>query len=119
MKILCIDDDDDIVGLLDNVLSASGHQVTVCLNGLDGISIIQKEDYNLIFLDLRMPGLSGEDVIDTLDKEGLIAFNNIVVLSADNLDDEKILNFKQKGIKDALQKPIRLEKLLEVVKRFE
>jgi len=119
MKILCIEDDDDIAGLFDNILTANGHQVTISLNGIDGLSLIQKEDFNLIFLDLRMPGFSGENVIDSLDKDGLIAFNNIVILSADSLGETKILEFKQKGIKDILQKPIRLEKILEIVGKYE
>lgn len=119
MKILCIDDDLEITKLLDNVLSANGHKVTICLNGVDAISLIKKEDFNLIFLDLRMPEFSGHDVIDQLGREELISHNNIVVLSADYLEDSEILEYKQKGIKEILQKPIRLELLLEVVKGYE
>ena len=119
MKILCVDDDVDITTLLDNVLSANGHKVTICLNGVDAISLIEKEDFNLIFLDLRMPGFSGYDVIDHLDKEEMISHNNLVILSAEYLEDSKTSEYKKKGIKEILQKPIRLELLLEVVKGYE
>ena len=119
MKILCVDDDEDIAILLDNVLSANEHIVTICNNGVDALSLIEKENFNLILLDLQMPGLSGKDVLDSLEKNGLIEQNNIVILSAENLDKLEILEFMKKGIKEILQKPIRLERLLEVVKIFE
>ncbi|MDH3277648.1 MAG: response regulator [Nitrosopumilus sp.] len=119
MKILCVDDDEDIALLLDSVLSANEHKVTICNNGVDALSLIEKENFNLILLDLQMPGLTGKDVINSLEKDRLIELNNIVILSAENLEESETLEFTQKGIKEILQKPIRLEKLLETVKNFE
>ncbi|MDH3677097.1 MAG: response regulator [Nitrosopumilus sp.] len=119
MKILCVDDDEDIATLLDNVLSSDGHLVTTCHNGVDALSVIKKEDFNLIFLDLQMPGLTGKDVIESLDKDGFLGQNNIVILSANDLAESEILEFTQKGIKEILQKPVRLDSLVEVVKLFE
>ena len=119
MKILCVDDDEDIATLLDNVLSANNHRVTICHNGVDALSLIQKEDFNLILLDMQMPGLSGKEVINSLEKDEILGINKIVILSANDLEESEILEFKQRGVKEILQKPIRLEKLLEIVKIFE
>jgi len=119
MKILCVDDDADITTLLDNILSSEGHYVKTCLNGVDALSLITKDEFNLIFLDLQMPGLSGKEVIDSLDRDGLLGQNKIAVFSANDLDESEILKFKQKGIKEILQKPIHLEGILDVVKKFE
>lgn len=119
MKILCVEDDEDISILMDNILSANGHYVTTCDNGIDGLSLIQKEDFNLILLDLRMPGFSGKNVINSLVKNGSITHHNIVILSADALEESEESSLKQKGVKEILQKPIRMERLLEVVKKFE
>ena len=66
MKILCVDDDVDIATLMDNVLSANGHYVTTCNSGADALAAISDNDFNLIFLDLEMPHISGREVIDSL-----------------------------------------------------
>jgi DNA-binding response OmpR family regulator len=119
MKILCVEDDVDIATLLDNVLSGNGHSVTTCHNGADGLSLIEKNDFNLILLDLEMPELSGKDVIDNLEKDDLLSQNNIVILTANDLDESEILEFKKKGISEIFQKPMNLEGILDVVKKFE
>ncbi len=119
MKILCVEDDIDIATLLDNVLSSDGHYVTICHNGEDALALVEKENFNLIFLDLQLPQLSGKEVINSLAQNGLLADNNIVILSAIDMADSEILEFKQKGIKGFLQKPMSLEGIFDVVKKFE
>jgi len=119
MKILCVDDDVDIATLLDNILSSEGHQVTTCHNGVDALDLITKNDFNLILLDLQMPGLSGKEVIDSLAKDGSLGQNKIVIFSANDLEESEILEYNQKGIKEILQKPINLEGILDLVKKFE
>ena len=119
MKILCVDDDEDIATLFDNILSANGHVVTTSYNGVDALSLIEREDFNLILLDLEMPGLSGKQVIDSLHKDGLLERNEIVILSANDLSEAEILEFKQKGIEEIFQKPMQLERILDVVRKFE
>ncbi len=119
MKILCVEDDIDIATLLDNVLSSDGHYVTICDNGKDALSLVEKENFNLILLDLQLPQLSGKEVINSLAQNGLLADNNIVILSAIDIAESEILEFKQKGIKGFLQKPMSLEGIFDVVKKFE
>jgi CheY-like chemotaxis protein len=93
--------------------------VTTSHNGVDALSEIEREDFNLILLDLEMPGLSGKQVIDSLHKDGLLERNEIVILSANDLSESEILEFKQKGIEEIFQKPMQLERILDVVKKFE
>ncbi len=119
MKILCVEDDIDIATLLDNVLSSDGHYVTICHNGEDALALVEKENFNLIFLDLQLPQLSGKEVINSLAQNGLLADNNIVILSASDMTESEILEFEQKGIKGFLQKPMSLEGIFDVVKKFE
>ncbi len=119
MKILCVEDDIDIATLLDNVLSSDGHYVTICDNEKDALALVEKENFNLIFLDLQLPQLSGKEVINSLAQNGLLADNNIVILSASDMTESEILEFEQKGIKGFLQKPMSLEGIFDVVKKFE
>ena len=119
MKILCVEDDVDIATLMDNVLSASGHYATVCHNGVEAVSLCKSEGFNLIFLDLGIPELSGREVIEKLEKDGFLNDQKIVILTANDLTNEEIQYFNEKGITEILQKPISLEKILESVKKYE
>lgn len=119
MKILCVEDDVDIATLLDNVLSANGHIVTACHSGADALSLIQNQDFNLIFLDLEMPEISGRDVINSLSKDDLLSHNNIVILTANELDEQERSKLEQQGIREILQKPMSLDGIMGVVKKFE
>ncbi len=119
MKILCVEDEVDLATLMDNVLSSDGHFVTTCHDGEEALSLITKEEFNLIFLDLEIPKLSGKQVIDSLKNDGLTEINNIVILSANDLEQSEIQEFNQKGIKNYLQKPVSMEEILNEVKKFE
>ena len=119
MKILCVEDEVDLAILMDNVLSSDGHLITTCHDGEEAISLITKEDFNLIFLDLEIPKLSGKQVIDSLKNDGLVEINNIVILSANDLEESEIQEFNQKGVKNYLQKPVSMDEILKEVKKFE
>ena len=119
MKILCVEDDLDIATLLDNVLSANGHYVSTCHDGLEAVNQIENEEYNLIFLDLGIPELSGNEVIEKLEQDGFLENQNIIILSANDLTQNELQNYSKKGIKEVLQKPVTLEQILESVNKFE
>ena len=119
MKILCVDDDADIATLMDNVLSANGNFVTTCNGGADALTQIQHNDFNLIFLDLEMPEMSGRDVIDSLSESGIVDLNKIVILTANDLEEQEQRKYEKLGIQEILQKPMSLDGILETVKKFE
>jgi len=60
--ILIIDDEAPILKLLSKVLSREGYRIDTAENGEEGIKKIESNDYNLILTDIKMPGISGEQV---------------------------------------------------------
>lgn len=64
IKILIVDDEKPICDLIDLNLSASGYHCTSIQNGLDAIDLIEKEPFDLILLDIMLPGADGYDVIE-------------------------------------------------------
>ena len=64
IKILIVDDEKPICDLIDLNLSASGYHCTSVQNGLDAIDLIEKEVFDLILLDIMLPGADGYDVIE-------------------------------------------------------
>lgn len=61
-KILIIDDETEILKILSEVLSRKGYHIDTAETGEEGILKIEANDYNLILTDLKMPGISGNQV---------------------------------------------------------
>ncbi len=118
MKILCIDDNLDITELLDKILTSKGHQVTVCNDGKKGLELIKKDNSDVVLLDMAMPKFSGEDVINALSKNELEK-SNLLIFTASSISDAKIKEYEQGGIKGCVRKPVRVEELVNTLKKFE
>lgn len=68
LSILVVDDESNLCVLLDGFLSRAGHDVKSITSGKEAIELIKSEEFDLVLSDLVMPGLSGYDVIQALDK---------------------------------------------------
>ncbi|MDO4304230.1 MAG: response regulator transcription factor [Bacillota bacterium] len=64
IKILIVDDEKPICDLIDLNLSASGYHCTAVQDGLEAIEMIEKEKYDLILLDIMLPGADGYDIME-------------------------------------------------------
>ena len=61
-KILVIDDDDTICSLFKDTLEEAGHTVTTVNESSKGLELVKSQDYDLVFLDLKMPGMNGAEL---------------------------------------------------------
>lgn len=116
MKILVIDDDKTLTSMLSKFFNFQGHNTVVLNDPWDGLDRIQKEHFDVILLDICMPEFSGDQIIKTLATNEILQDQNIFVLSA-NLGHKFIIKdlLRRKGISGCLEKPIDLDKLLEVI----
>jgi len=71
MKILGIDDNEDLLELCETYLNSVGHEFTGINNGREGLQAIKDKKFDVVLLDLSMPEFSGADVIDALVKEDI------------------------------------------------
>ena len=60
--VLVIDDDDTICSLFKDTLEDAGHKVTTVNSSSEGLELVKKGDYDLVFLDLKMPGMDGAEL---------------------------------------------------------
>ena len=118
MKILIIDDNEDIAKMFSNYMTLKGHLCSVVNDGRIGLDLIDNQTFDAVILDLAMPEFSGRDVIDALHKSGKIKNQNIVTLTASiiSYDDESML--KRKGVRLCLKKPIDPDVLLNHIVQF-
>jgi len=65
-KVLCVEDEFFIGELYERALKKAGYQVTNALNGNDGLKLAQTDQYDIILLDLMMPGLTGIEILRVL-----------------------------------------------------
>ena len=96
MKILIIDDDKTLTSMLSKFFNFQGHPTVVINDPGDGLDRIQKEQFDVILLDICMPEFSGDQIIKTLATNEVLQDQNIFILSA-NLGSEFL-------IKDMLRK---------------
>lgn len=112
-KILVIDDEPDIGWLFSKILSEEGYQVLISLNGEEGISKIKKEQPDLVFLDLKLPGKDGIEIlkeIRTFDKDLLV----IVLTAYETV--KTAVEAMRLGAYDYLSKPVNIEKIKTTLK---
>ena len=66
LKVLCVEDEYFISELYDRALRKAGYDVTNSLNGTDGLKLAQTNAYDIILLDLMVPGLTGMEILRIL-----------------------------------------------------
>jgi signal transduction histidine kinase/CheY-like chemotaxis protein len=69
LRILVVDDDEDICDILDKSLSRSGHTVKTVDNGEEALGLIKSEKYDLVLTDMAMPDVSGHKIIKSLNEK--------------------------------------------------
>ncbi len=119
MNILGIDDNADLLQLSEIALTSGGHEYNGVDRGIDGVEEIRNGNYDLVLLDLSMPEMSGLDVIDVLEKEGILNKQKIVVFTASPPTDEEVKTLLDRGIHSVIKKPLDVDVLLDHVEKIE
>ncbi|MBE6240811.1 MAG: sigma-54-dependent Fis family transcriptional regulator [Bacteroidales bacterium] len=113
MKILVIDDERSIRNSLKEILIDEGYEVEVAENGVQGLSMVEKEKYDVIFCDIKMPEMDGMEVLDKLMQMGIDA---AVVMISGHGDIDTAVESIKKGAFDFIQKPLDLNRILITIK---
>jgi DNA-binding response OmpR family regulator len=67
--VLVVDDDPDLLEYVAEVLRLSGYRVVTALDGIRGLDMLGRERPDLVLLDIMLPGLSGDEILDRLAAE--------------------------------------------------
>ncbi|MBK3493488.1 response regulator transcription factor [Viridibacillus sp. YIM B01967] len=111
-RILIIEDDQEISKLLSVMLTTASTDTVLAYSGTEGLLQLQTTSFDLIVLDLMLPGKSGEELIEEIREESSIP---IIVISA-KVDIENKVNVLKMGADDYITKPFNQQ---EVVARVE
>ena len=114
-KILIVEDEKSISNILGNILSdeIQGSEITIAENGLDAYKLIEKNDFDLIISDIKMPKLSGNEL---LTQSLSIKPESVFLMISGHADIETAVSCLKNGAYDFISKPIDINRLITSVK---
>jgi len=113
MRVLIVEDERKVAGFLARALRENAYAVDVVDTGEEGLDLALDKNYDLVLLDVRLPGLSGIEVCKRLRREGVQT--PILMLTARSLVEQRVEGLDA-GADDYLTKPFALTELLARVR---
>lgn len=106
-RLLIIEDDVNINEMLQEAFGKKGYEVVSAYSGTEGILRIEKETYQMVILDLMLPGMNGQQVLKNIREKSNVP---VIVLSAKDELDTKV-DLLMSGASDYMTKPFELKEL--------
>jgi DNA-binding NtrC family response regulator len=113
MKILVVDDERAIRNSMKEILMDEGYEVDLAEDGPTAVEAAEKTRYDVIFCDIKMPGMEGTEVLDKLTSEGV---DSAIVMISGHGDIDTAVECIKKGAFDFIQKPLDLNRILITIK---
>jgi signal transduction histidine kinase/DNA-binding response OmpR family regulator len=107
-RVLIVDDEADVLDLCRRILVSKGYQVTTASNGLEAIDLAQRENFDLLLTDIKMPGMTGLEIAQALKKSDP---NVICVTMTGYSTMDMVLEALKLGIDEFILKPFTPDEL--------
>jgi CheY-like chemotaxis protein len=118
VKILVVEDEANIRKLITINLASRGYQVIEAENGEDALTCLHEQTPALMILDVKLPGLSGWEVLDQIAIDTSIVADFPVLVMTASLGDAHINLDPYPSVVEVFLKPFRTEKLISVIHRL-
>lgn len=113
-SLLVVDDEKVILDILKDFLSLEGFKVTIANCGEDAMELLHKEAFDLVITDLKMPGISGLDLLKHITER----FNHTVTVVMTGFGTlETAIDSMKSGAYDYILKPFKVDEVVHIVKR--
>lgn len=112
-RVLLIDDEIELIRNISQLLEHRGYQAAIAANGEEGLKALREKRFDVVVLDLRMPGISGMDVLRRIKTEKATSPEVIILTGFGTVDSG--LEGLQLGAFDYLTKPIKIGDLVEKI----
>jgi len=111
-KILIVDDEPNVCDFLSDYLQHKGYTSKIALSGKEALAVLDSEHFDLVLLDLIMPGMNGLEVLEKINGTNL----KIPIIILTGVKDKNIVDTSFKmGAVDFICKPIDMERLDESI----
>ncbi len=115
LKILIVDDNEQITKMLNTFLQLKEQSCTVANDGKEGLKLIKENKHDVILLDLAMPEFDGYAVIKDLEDNNLLKDRKIIVFTASTITQDELDQLVVRGVKSYILKPIDIDVLLSKI----
>ena len=116
-RILCIEDEPDMIELIRLILSRHGFKVSGANGGIEGLQKIREEIPDLILLDIMMPDMDGWEVYQQIKADEKTKNIPVIVVTAKAQNIDKVLGLHIAKVDDYISKPFTPDALLESVNK--
>ena len=116
-QILFIDDDTDSLAMYVRAVSLANHQADIASSVKEGWELIREKPYDLIFVDLNIPGVSGFELLKQVKKDRKTKKIPVIVISA-MPEDSQVEDVLKAGAQLFLEKPVALDELYSVIEKY-
>ena len=116
-RILCIEDEPDMVDLLRLILSRAGYEVVGANEGNEGLELAEQQDFDLVLLDLMMPKMDGWEVYQRLRAHEKTREIPVIIVTAKAQKIDRVLGLYIVGVDDYIVKPFSPKDLLARVEK--
>lgn len=116
-KILVVDDEKGVQDLLRSMFEVEGFEVVVANDGIEGVELVKKDSFVVVFLDVHMPKMQGPEALKAI--KNIRPNQAVVILSSSsdsNLTFEK--EAKNLGALACLYKPVDIEEIMRIVREI-
>ncbi|MCG2722107.1 MAG: PAS domain S-box protein [Thermodesulfovibrionales bacterium] len=111
-KILCVDDDPELLFINSSLLRHAGHEVLEASNGREGLSLVRKEHPDLILLDVMLPDINGIDICRQIKADPDLAGTYVMLISGMEISSEKQAYGLDEGADGYIVRPVSGHELL-------
>jgi len=112
-KILIVDDNKDFADVFCDILHANEYEASSCYSGEQALTLLDEDNYDVVFLDLRMPKMNGIETLKKIKKKCLEI--TVIIMTGYSVDEmvHKALEEKASAV---IYKPFEIEKVLSLLK---
>lgn len=118
--VLVVDDNNNTTDAVKSVLETAGYECHTANSGKECLVLLKKNSFDLVLLDLEMPDMSGDDLLEKMTEDLTIVHTKIVFFTASPTFTEKDIDELKKkyAVSDHLTKPFTTKALIAVVEKY-
>ena len=113
-RILIIDDEVGITETIAEIFRYYGHHVDTANDGIDGLNLIKSNRYDLILLDIVMPGMHGNEVYTEIQK--IEPTSRVIVITGYSDDHQLVKQIREQGVSELFHKTFDFDALIGTIK---
>jgi two-component system response regulator VicR len=116
-RVVCIEDEPEMIDLVKLILGRKGFQVTGAMGGREGLEVIARDKPDIVLLDLMMPDMDGWEVYQKMKADDAMRTIPVIVVTAKAQSIDKVLGLHIAKVDDYITKPFGPQELLESVEK--